>query len=201
MAEPLQGNEYTDFIRRIRLGDERAAEELIHRYEPEIRLEVRTMLRLRDPRLRRIFDSMDICQSVMASFFVRAAVGDFELDEPSQLIRLLVGMARNRLAEKVRYHQRHRRDVRRTGMTDPEQQEVRAGDDTPSEVISRRELLDMFRERLSAEERELAELRGQGLDWAAIAGKLGGSAEARRKQLARAIARVGQELGLDPVAD
>ena len=31
MNEPLQGEEYTDFIRRIRLGDERAAEELIRR--------------------------------------------------------------------------------------------------------------------------------------------------------------------------
>ena len=102
MSEPLRGEEYTDFIRRIRLGDERAAEELIRRYEPEIRLEIRTMLRLRDPRLRRVFDSMDICQSVMVSFFLLAAVGDFDLDEPSQLIRLLVGMARNRLAEHVR---------------------------------------------------------------------------------------------------
>ena len=79
------------------------------------------MLRLRDPRMRRVFDSMDICQSVMASFFLRAAVGDFDLDEPSQLIRLLVGMARNRLAEHVRFHQRHRRDVRRVGGSGPEE--------------------------------------------------------------------------------
>lgn len=201
MNEPLEGEEYADFIRRIRLGDERAAEELIRRYEPEVRLEIRTMLRLRDSRLRRIFDSMDICQSVMASFFVRAAVGDFELDEPTQLIRLLVGMARNRLAERVRFHQRHRRDVRRLGTVDPELHETRSEAETPSEVISRRELLGMFRERLSDEERRLAELRSQGLDWSAVAEHLGGTPEARRKQLGRAIARVGRELGLDAPAD
>jgi RNA polymerase sigma-70 factor (ECF subfamily) len=199
MSEPLRGEEYTDFIRRVRLGDERAAEELIRRYEPEIRLEIRTLLRLRDPRLRRVFDSMDICQSVMVSFFLRAAVGDFDLDEPSQLIRLLVGMARNRLAEKVRFHQRHRRDVRRTGANSSEASAILSAGETPSEVISRRELLAMFRDRLSGEERMVAEYRSQGHDWAAVARELGGTPDGRRKQLARAVARVGQELGLDPL--
>ena len=198
MSEPLQGEEYTDFIRRIRLGDERAAEELIRRYEPEIRLEIRTMLRLRDPRLRRVFDSMDICQSVMVSFFLRAAVGDFDLDDPSQLICLLVGMARNRLAERVRFHQRHRRDVRRLGGNAPDEWAIPSEAESPSEVISRRELLAMFRERLSAEEREVAALRSQGHDWAAVAQELGGTPDARRKQLARAVERVSQELGIDP---
>lgn len=201
MSEPLRGEEYTDFIRRIRLGDERAAEELIRRYEPEIRLEIRTMLRLRDPRLRRVFDSMDICQSVMVSFFLRAAVGDFDLDEPSQLIRLLVGMARNRLAEHVRFHQRHRRDVRRVGGNAAEEWVIPSGAETPSEVISRRELLAMFRERLSGEERRIAELRSQGHDWAAVAEALGGTPEGRRKQLTRAVARIVEELGLDSVAN
>jgi RNA polymerase sigma-70 factor (ECF subfamily) len=201
MNQPLEGNEYVDFIRRIRLGDERAAEELIRRYEQEIRLEIRTLLRLRDPRLRRLFDSMDICQSVMASFFLRAAIGDFDLDEPSQLIRLLVGMARNRLAERVRFHQRHRRDVRRSGAGEPEEWSLPEESETPSEVVSRRELLALFRGRLSEEERKVAELRSQGHDWASVAGVMGGTPEGRRKQLARAVARVGQELGLDSMTD
>jgi RNA polymerase sigma-70 factor (ECF subfamily) len=200
MNEPLQGEEYTDFIRRIRLGDERAAEELIRRYEPEIRLEIRTMLRLRDPRLRRVFDSMDICQSVMVSFFLRAAVGEFDLDEPSQLIRLLVGMARNRLADRVRFHQRHRRDVRRVGAVEPKEWTIPSEAESPSEVISRRELLAMFRARLSGDEQKVAEMRSQGHDWESVARELGGTPDGRRKQLTRAIARVGQELGLDPVS-
>ena len=75
-------------------------------------------LRLRNPALRRVFDSMDICQSVLASFFARAAVGDFDLEEPPQLIRLLVGMAANKVAEQARHHQRQRRDVRRVGDLD-----------------------------------------------------------------------------------
>lgn len=71
---------FAEFLRRIRAGDEHAAAELVRRYEPAIRLEVR--LRLGDPRLRRVLDSMDICQSVLASFFVRAAVGQYDLERP-----------------------------------------------------------------------------------------------------------------------
>ncbi|APW62938.1 ECF-type sigma factor [Paludisphaera borealis] len=199
MNEPLRGKEYAEFIRRIRLGDERAADDLIRLYEPEVRLEVRALLRLRDSRLRRVFDSMDICQSIMVDFFLRAAVGEFDLDEPSQLIRLLVGMARNRLAERVRFHQRHRRDVRRIDVNDTEEWAIPSQAETPSEVISRRELLALFRGRLSVEEQEVADLRSQGHDWATVARELGGTPEGRRKQLARAVARVGLELGLDSV--
>ena len=111
MEDSAATSEYAEFVRRIRDGDEHAAEELVRRYEPEIRLEVRGWLRLRNPSLRRVFDSMDICQSVLASFFTRAAFGEFDLEEPSQVIRLLVGMARKKVAEQARYHQRQRRDV------------------------------------------------------------------------------------------
>jgi RNA polymerase sigma-70 factor (ECF subfamily) len=201
MVEPASGGEYLDFIQRIRLGDEQAAEELVRRYEPEIRLEIRTWLRLRDPRLRRVFDSMDICQSVLASFFLRAAVGEFELDEPSQLIRLLVGMARTRLAEHVRFHQRRRRDVRRTGASPPEDGGFAAGDESPSQLISHRELLDQFRGRLTEEERRIADMRSQGYDWVAVSSEIGGTPEGRRKQLSRAISRVEQELGLNTLAE
>ena len=69
MPEATTKQEYVDFVLRVRQGDEQAAEELVRRYEAEIRLEVRGWLRLRNPGLRRVFDSMDICQSVLASFF------------------------------------------------------------------------------------------------------------------------------------
>jgi RNA polymerase sigma-70 factor (ECF subfamily) len=197
MKEVMDPDGYADFIQRVRCGDERAAEELVRRYENEIRLEIRTWLRLRDPRLRRIFDSMDICQSVLASFFVRAAVGDFDLGEPRQLIQLLVGMARNKLANRVRHHQRKRRDVRRVGSSDPEEEMTAELQESPSQVVSNRELLELFRNRLSDEERRIADLRALGHDWAAIAEAFGGTADGRRKQLSRAIARVSSELGLD----
>ena len=81
-------------------GDQSAAVELVRRYEPAVRRVVR--LQMRDPRLRRILDSMDVCQSVLASFFLRAATGQYDLNQPAQLLRLLAVMARNKVASQAR---------------------------------------------------------------------------------------------------
>ena len=79
---PADGG-FREFIRRIRAGDEQAAVDLVRQYEPVIRTEVR--MRLSDPRLYRTLDSMDICQSVLLSFFARAALGQYDLDRPGLL--------------------------------------------------------------------------------------------------------------------
>jgi RNA polymerase sigma factor (sigma-70 family) len=194
MSDPSEG-EYAEFIRRIRAGDPEAAAELVRRHEPEIRLEVRAWLRLRDPRLRRVFDSMDVCQAVLATFFVRAAVGEYDLDRPGQLAALLAGIARNKLSEHVKHHQRQRRDVRRVEGLDPV--EVRTpAQETPSQGAAGKELLAEFRRRLSEEENRIADLRANGRDWSAVAAELGGTPDGRRKQLTRAIERIERELGL-----
>src|SRR4051794_19258009 len=96
---------------RVREGDEAAAVELVRRYEPTIRRTIR--LRLVDNRLCRMFDSMDICQSVLGSFFVRARLGQYDLGSPDHLIKLLMTMARNKLSQQVRFQQAAQRDVRR----------------------------------------------------------------------------------------
>jgi RNA polymerase sigma-70 factor (ECF subfamily) len=195
MKQAIEPERYADFIRRVRSGDPQAAEELVRLYEPEIRLEVRSLLRLRDARLRRVFDSMDICQSVLASFFVRAAVGEYDLERPEQLAHLLVGIARHKLSEQAKHHQRKRRDVRR--VAGPADEALGAAvADSPSQNVAGRELLEEFRKRLTGEEQQLAEMRGNGLGWDVIVEQMGGTAEGRRKQLTRAIERIERELGL-----
>src|SRR5262245_31790823 len=106
---------FRELIARVRAGDEQAAAELVRRYEPAIRRAAR--VRLVDTRLNRHLDSMDICQSVLASFFVRAALGQFELETPDQLLRLLATMTRNKLAGQVKSHRAARRDFRRVQAT------------------------------------------------------------------------------------
>jgi RNA polymerase sigma-70 factor (ECF subfamily) len=187
---------FADFVRRVRAGDDAAAETLVRRYERVIRREIRA--RIADARLNRAFDSMDVCQSVLASFFVRAAAGQFDLDSPDQLVKLLVAMARNKLASRAQRERCLRRDVRRVAAAAPEALEQLADEQpSPSELLSRRDLLDRLRQGLSDEERQIADLRGQGFDWEQVAKRLGGSGPARRMQLARGIERVGRELGLD----
>jgi RNA polymerase sigma-70 factor (ECF subfamily) len=139
---------------------------------------------------------MDICQSVLATFFVRAAAGQYDLKEPDDLIKLLLTMTRNKVAEKMRRQHRLRRDSRRT-VGGIEELALAGRDPTPSSVVAGKELLEQARQRLSEEERQLVELRGQGLSWEEVAASLGGTAGARRNQLARALDRVAQELRLD----
>jgi DNA-directed RNA polymerase specialized sigma24 family protein len=111
------------------------------------------------------------------------------------LLRLLNAMARNKLARQVRRHRAGRRDYRRSQSRVPDYLEGRpASEPSPSRLVAGRELLDAFRGRLSDEERALADLRAQGCEWAEIAAQLGGTPQARRKQLARAVDRVEQQL-------
>ena len=196
MAAP---DAFTDLIQRIRAGDEQAAVELVRQYEPFIRREVR--FRLHDSRLSRLSDSMDVSQSVLRSFFVRAAAGEYDLDQPDDLLRLLVGMARNTLADEVRKQGRQRRDHRRATGDSAGLGQVADRQPTASQVFAGKELLEQVRRRLSDEESRLVDLRGHGHDWDAIAVAVGGTAQARRMQLTRALDRVARELGLDEGAD
>jgi DNA-directed RNA polymerase specialized sigma24 family protein len=192
---PADTNSFLNFLDRVRAGDQRAAEELVHMYEPEIRREVR--LRLRDPRLRRDFDSVDICQSVLASFFVRASLGQYELQKPEELIRLLVTMTRNKLVGQVRKQQTQKRDLGRRDSAGQEKLQTFASGPTPSLQVANDELIQEFRKRMSPEELQIAERRKQGQNWETIAAELGGTGESCRKQLSRAVDRVSLELGLD----
>ncbi|HEY4312077.1 MAG TPA: sigma-70 family RNA polymerase sigma factor [Pirellulales bacterium] len=191
-----QDDDFPLLLRRIRAGDDEAAELLVRRYEPLIRREVR--LRIEDERLNRAFDSLDVSQSVLASFFVRAAIGEYDLDCADQLVRLLVAMARNKLASRARQERRLRRDVRRVAVVSPAVlSQVADPCPSASEMFSRRELLERMRGALADEERRIADLRGEGLSWDEVADRLGGSGQARRMQLSRGIERVGRELGLE----
>jgi RNA polymerase sigma factor (sigma-70 family) len=192
-------NTFDDFIQRIRSGDEEAAAELVRKYEPLIRREVR--MRLEDRRLGQLFDSMDICQSVLASFFVRTAAGQYDLSKPDQLLKLLVTMVRNKLASAARSEHRQRRDQRRvTPLGQDQLANMPDFNPTPSHLVAAKEMLERVRGALTAEERKLAELRSQGLSWATIAAQLGGASQARRMQLSRAVDRVARELGLEEEA-
>jgi RNA polymerase sigma-70 factor (ECF subfamily) len=191
----MTSDDFQNFIRRIRGGDARAAEELVRQFETTIRVAVRA--RLTSQQLRRQLDSVDICQSVLASFFVRAAAGQYELESPQQLAALLASMARNKLYSYTRKQMSQGRDIRRleaTGLEEINPSDPRA---SPCQAVASRELFEQVRGRLSQEERQLAELRGLGYSWPEIAAQLGGTADAQRMQLSRALDRIAVELKLD----
>ena len=190
-----EGSSFADLIHRVRSGDADASTELVRRYEPAIRLAVRA--RLTDSNLRRLFDSQDICQSVLASFFLRAAAGQYEIEQPGQLIRLLEAMARNKFLKQYEKQQAARRDYRRAKPGLLNESEVALDEPGPSTQVANAELIREARRRLSEEELRLVDLRAEGRSWDEIAAATGEQANAVRMRLSRALDRVSQELGLE----
>jgi RNA polymerase sigma-70 factor (ECF subfamily) len=186
---------FPELIRLVRAGDQDAASELVRRFAPAVRRAAR--FRLGDARLARLLESTDICQSVLASFFVRAALGQFEIDTPDELLRLLAAMTRNKVANQVERDRAARRDNRRVVPTGVEEVDPQDGGPSPSHLVATRDLLRAARERLSPDERRVADLRGEGRGWEEIAADLGDSPEAVRKRFARAVDRVAGELDLE----
>ena len=171
-----------------------AAADLVRRFEPMIRRAAR--VRLTDPRLGRVLDSMDVCQSVMASFFVRAALGQYDLSTPEHLLRLLATMTRNKVANQANGQSAAMRDVRRVdyGAIDGD---LAGRNISPSRELGGRELLAEARARFTPDELKMIELREEGIEWTKIAAMLGGTPEGVRKRYARAVDRVAREVGLD----
>jgi DNA-directed RNA polymerase specialized sigma24 family protein len=147
--------------------------------------------------LQRLIESVDICQSVFASFFVRSALGQYDLDDPGQLLRLLTAIARNKLAIQARRERADRRDPGRVNWAAAVENCPAPASTSPSRQIAARELLDEARRRLTPEELVLLERRSQGLSWAEIGAELGANPDSLRIRLARAVARVTRDLGLD----
>ena len=192
----------TDFktlMNRVSAGDSTAADQLVREFEPEIRRAIR--FRLRSQQLRRIVDSTDICQSVFARFFFSAALGQFDLESPQDLIRLLTRMATNRVIDRYRKEQSQKKLVEaKSGEQDLAQfgEFVDRGELAETEV-EYAELLVRVRQRLNDKEQRVSRLRTEGKTWLEISQAMGESPQALRKQLERACYRIFQELGLDEI--
>lgn len=195
----MADSQFGELIQKVRSGDEEAAAQLVKLYEPAIRRAVR--LRMGDSRLQAAFDSMDICQSVMASFFVRAAAGQYEIDTAQELIGLLVAMARKKLAMQIRKQRAAKRDQRRQ-VASPNEDLLEGQPPSPSRQLMAKELLDQVMERLTQEEQQLIHLRNQGLSWQEISDKQPGTTpDGLRIKLSRAIDRIATELKVEELLE
>jgi RNA polymerase sigma factor (sigma-70 family) len=189
-------SDLVQLLARLREGDEEAAVQLVRRYELAIRVAIRT--NLSDPRLRRQFDSLDVCQSVFASFFRNAAAGAYDLQVPAQLLALLRKMAENKLRSRRRDQYRHRRDIRRLSRSAVEETDVTSREPGPEATIEEEDLLDRALELMPPEIRAIADRRIAGQRWPEIAEALGGTPEARRKQFERAMPPIAESLDAEP---
>jgi RNA polymerase sigma-70 factor (ECF subfamily) len=189
-VEPVD-NPFQDLLRRVRAGNQDAAEEVVRRYRPLV-LRVIRLHPLFSPGLERRCGPSDICQSVLASFFFR--VGQFKLETEEDLQKLLATMARNKVINQANRQRATRRDYRKTRSFGLDE---KSPEPSPSQKAAVQELVQKAHDLLSEEEQRLLQLRGQGCEWAAIAVELGGTPESLRKKLERALRRVEKLLGID----
>ncbi len=186
---------FHDLIERLRRGDVAAADELYRGYGEQLRRMVR--IHLTDSRLRRRIDSADICQSVFGNFFLRMALGQFDIPSASALLSLLGVMARNRVAHHAKMQRAARRDVRREIPLAIDDLDLPGTEESPSQIIASQDLIAAFFQRLDDENRAIADQRRDGLSWDEIAAAFSRSGEATRKQYQRALTRIAKELGIE----
>ncbi len=182
----------------IRSGDEAAAAEFVQTYEPHVRRFVRA--RMRVARLRRVSDSSDLCQIVLASVLVRAAVGHYEVADSEEMKKLLAKIAANKVADLARKPEFRSPHVPVFGPGNDGVEPAASGAG-PASQLALHELIQKADQLLSDRERPIAELRKEGLTWEEVGKRLNMSGEAVRKTLDRAVKRITLALGLEESTD
>jgi RNA polymerase sigma-70 factor (ECF subfamily) len=138
--------------------------------------------------LRRRMDPSDVVQETLLRGIER--LGEFQGESPAAQVAWLKEILRNLMTDLVRHHRAAKRDVGREG----EQPGERAGADrSPSSAVRRREdvdrILDGMRQ-LAPEQREVIQLRAEGMTFPEIGERTGKSADALRMLWGRAVARL-----------
>jgi len=179
MATP----ELDEFLAVLRSGDRQKVEKLFYDLDPFLRRVIH--LRLVDGRLRHVLDTADIFQSLLKDF----------LSQEYPPVETSAGLPAY-LAAAVHYKilTRKRKERRHAGSL-PEGWETVSSDRPAGQQVEDQDFSQAIRARLSEEKRMLFDLKSQGLTWSEIAAKLGGTADALRMRLSRAVATALSELG------
>ena len=182
MASP----ELREFLQILQGGDGQAIEALLREWDPFLRKAIR--LRLLDGRLRRLLDTTDVFHSLLKDFLARKADGRSPV-EPSAGLRAYLAAAVHR---KI---QMRARKERRNAGTLPGEWDVADPGATPSSRVEAEDFHQAVRQRLAEETRLLFDLKARGLGWGEIAAQVGGSPDALRMRLTRAVAAALSDLG------
>ena len=171
-------------VASFRGGDEAAATALFERYFVRLTALVRGRL---GAKLRARVDADDVAMSAYRSFFVRAAAGQFELEESGDLWRLLARMALHKLSHQVERHSAEKRAVsQEERLTDANglTHDIASPEPSPDEAAAIADELEFIMRSLNETQRRTLELRLQGELLETIAAELGQSERTVRRTLA-----------------
>jgi RNA polymerase sigma-70 factor (ECF subfamily) len=201
-------------------GTESAADELDSRYRQRLCALVEREM---NQRFRRREDPEDVVQSVFRTFFRRTARGEFTIEHPGALWRLLRQIARRKILKHGEYHGAERRHPDKEDRVEVEQlaarsttaSEARLLGDVLEAVLAGvqplesgvfrlqlcgytiREIVDIVIGTLERPYPEILQLRLQGHSENEIAQKLGCGREAVRYRLKRMTERLARTLQAD----
>ncbi|MFN0017198.1 MAG: RNA polymerase sigma factor [Pirellulaceae bacterium] len=182
---------FTKLFARVRAGEQDAMTKLHDDYGEQIQRIVG--LKMARFGMRHQLESLDICQSVWNTFFVRTALGAVELETPAKLVALLAEMAKNRCL----HHKRKANTAKRYGqMVNIDDVDAVGPDQTPSQIAIAREMCEKAASLLSNEERQLVEQRKEGRTWEEVAANQQANGDTLRMHHRRVVERIEKELDL-----
>lgn len=191
MAEPIQ--DQID-LSLWRAGDETAARHLFDRYVDQLIALARRRI---SQRLASRIDAEDIVQSVFRTFFQRAREGQFHVEDPDDLCKLLARITVHKTFRQIAHHKRAKRDPgQETAQRDDSQEmlmSILTGEPTPEEATAFLDQLEHFFAELTLRERQILELRMQGYTDVEIAEKLGISDRQIRRDMEKVRAQADKQ--------
>jgi RNA polymerase sigma-70 factor (ECF subfamily) len=179
-------------------GDEDAARQLFDSYAEQLIVLARKRI---SQRLASRIDAEDIVQSVFRTFFHRAKQGQFHLEEPDDVCKLLARITVHKTFRQIAFHKRAKRDAgQETPQGDDAQDlllKLMGGEPSPEEAAAFVDQLEHFLVQLKDEDRRILEMRMEGYSNVEIAEQLGITDRKIRRIMERMRALAEKE-GLSP---
>ena len=186
--------EFQDFYSDLKEREPEAIDRLLTRFQPYL---LRIVRRRLSGRLRTKFDSIDVVQSVWASFF-RVADGNAAFDHSGQMLKFLITIARNKMMDEMR---RAFATAKRSANRELSLCEVGPDGDTPEEPIDHRlshpadvaDIRDHWLVWTRGQPRKhlrVMELRAAGATYKEISDRLGIHERSARKIINRLLDRI-----------
>jgi RNA polymerase sigma-70 factor (ECF subfamily) len=171
MSEPAaDGKNFADLW--LQESDE-AARYLFENYGERLMALARRRI---SPRLASRVDPEDILQSVFRTFFGRLKDGRFQIDNPDDLLKLLVRITIHKTLRQIAFHRAAKRDPQQEAAQSDQAQDqllgVHGREPDPEVAITFVDQLDHLLGKLGPQERQILEMRLQGYSNDEIAEKL-----------------------------
>jgi RNA polymerase sigma-70 factor (ECF subfamily) len=179
-------------------GDEDAARKLFDRYAEQLVLLARKRI---SQRLASRIDPEDIVQSVFRTFFHRAKQGQFHLEDPEDVVKLLARITVHKTFRQIAFHKRAKRDATAEAPHGDDAQDLLlklvTGEPSPEETAEFVDNLEHFFNRLGDEERRILEMRMEGYTNVEIANRMGITDRKIRRIMER-VRALAEKDGINP---